>query len=237
MKSDLINFYQNRHTTFLSHFIGISFINKPSNYQTMSFKLKLLIKRVKIPKISIVNFLRIFAYFLSLCGLIFYVRGIFVKYFIEPDMGLSEKFRQATEIPFPAITICSPLVMKSNLTNLKKFYGHYKHFGEILNLTQSEQNFLAAKSQMCTVPLYKIIQQGTKNRSEFDFVKLIDEGGPSIDETFSWCASRFIEKDCKLMFRRVLTEVGMCFTFNMQSYETLFNDGMSSDFDSYRTLG
>lgn len=214
--------------------IKLNFIpQKTFKSVAMDFNLKQL-KRVKISENSILNFLRVFGYFLSLCGLIFYIRGIFVKYFIEPDIGLSEKFKQATEIPFPAITICSPLVIKSNLTNLRQFYGHYEKFGEILNLTQSEQNFLATKSQVCTTSLHKIVERGTKNRSEFDFIKLINEGAPSIDETFSWCAENYKQRDCKPILRRVLNDYGMCFTFNMQDHDTIFNDIISDDFESYK---
>lgn len=185
-------------------------------------------------KIGIAEIFSCSAYLLSICGLIFYIFGIVDKYFINPTIGLSEKFMQAKDIPFPALTICSPLVIRGNLTNLLKYYENYiLNGGSIIKMSSSEQNFLAAKAQVCTLVFYKMIDEGTKNRTEYNFVKLLDQGAPSVDETFFRCSNRYSTVECNLMLSRVLTDLGMCYTFNMQSYNLIFNKGVSNDFNSY----
>lgn len=191
---------------------------------------------MRILKFSVIDIIRNSLYLISIGGLIFYVREIFIKYFIDPDIGLSVKLKQAQEVPFPAITICSPLVIKNNLTHLMKYYEHYSSTnGSVLPLSISEQNFLAAKSQVCALVFHEMVDKGTKNRDERNFVKLLDEGAPSIDETFSRCSIKYSQVDCNSMLNRVITDLGMCYTFNLQNFKTILNsDDISSDFNSYK---
>jgi amiloride-sensitive sodium channel len=43
--------------------------------------------------------------------------------------------------------------------------------------------------------------------------------------------------DCEKIVNRVLTDNGMCYTYNMQDYDVLFDEAsISSDFDSYKQL-
>lgn len=192
---------------------------------------------MRIFKYSVIDAFRVSLYLISISGLIFYVREIFIKYFIDPDIGLSEKLKQAQEVPFPSITICSPLVLKNNLTKLMEYYEHYTSTnGSIMHLSVSEQNFLAAKSQVCALVFHEMVDKGTKDRDERNFVKLLEEGAPSIDETFSRCSIKYSPVDCKSILNRVITDLGMCYTFNLQNFKTIFNgDDISSDFYSYKS--
>lgn len=66
-------------------------------------------------------------------------------------------------------------------------------------------------------------------------MKLLDQGSPTLNETLIKCFQAYTEKICTNLFRRVVTDLGMCYTFNMQSHKTIFNDGViSTDFNSYK---
>lgn len=53
-------------------------------------------------------------------GLIFYISESYIKYNTNPEILVSEKFINRHEIPFPAITICPPQVVKSEFLNMTK---------------------------------------------------------------------------------------------------------------------
>lgn len=48
----------------------------------------------------------IFSFFMSICGFLFYANQVYIKWYLEPDIGLKIVGAPAMSIPFPAITIC-----------------------------------------------------------------------------------------------------------------------------------
>jgi hypothetical protein len=77
-----------------------------------------------------------------------------------------------------------------------------------------------------------MVEKGTMNRTEHNFVKLILEGAPSVEETFLHCSQKYVKKECvKLITTRSMLQFGLCYTFNMQKHETLFKEAISKDFD------
>lgn len=83
-------------------------------------------------------------------GLSYYAYGVYMKWNIEPDIGLTLRMRPMREIPFPAITICSPLFAREQMANFSHFYAEYTaKGGKVLpDLTPEEQNYLAANTQV-----------------------------------------------------------------------------------------
>lgn len=192
--------------------------------------------KVKLKKLkpSREHFIKFILYFLLVCALSFYISKISNKYFFNPDIGLSEKTIQAELIPFPALTICSPFMMKSKYTNYMKYQESFNK-GITLNLSVSEQNYLAAKSQSCSLHKWKILENGTKDRNNFNFAKLLEESAPSVDDLFVYCSIKGVKKDCNSLLTRALNDHGMCYSFNMQSFKSIFNEvEISSDFHSFK---
>lgn len=127
-------------------------------------------------KLKIIKY---FAYLPLFCALLFYIYKISFKYFFNPDVSFTEKSIQASTIPLPAITICSPFMMKKHLANSRKFEEFQRlDYVSALNLSVSEQNFLAVKAQACSMYKWKIYEEGTQDRDNFDIVKLLDQGAP-----------------------------------------------------------
>lgn len=190
--------------------------------------------RPKNNKILILNLFQLFFYILSIFGLFFYVKNVLGKYFFDPDIGISESYLQVHEIPFPAITICSPVVIKNELVNLKNI--SMMHDSNIFpNLTISEQNFLFAKAQLCSINNFEFFNKVSRNRTESNVVKLLKQGAPSVMKTFDFCVINYKIVPC--FFTRTITDNGLCYTFNMQSFDSIFNEGvLSSDFDISREI-
>lgn len=55
-------------------------------------------------------------------------------------------------------------------------------------------------------------------------------------DTFGTCYSyKGYEYNCTSVFRRILTNNGFCFSFNLLDYDTIFKaDAIGSNFDSYK---
>jgi hypothetical protein len=186
----------------------------------------------KNKKVLILNIFIVFAYILLICGLIYYVNGVLYKYLFDPYIGISESHRQVHEIPFPAVTFCSPVVLRSDLVNLKQIHRFYTP-KDTTNLTVSEQNFLFAKAQMCFRGDTSFFNKASINKSENNVVKLLKQGAPNVPETFAICGVNNRILPC--FFTRSITDVGLCYTFNMQSHDVIFNDDVtSSDFDVFK---
>jgi amiloride-sensitive sodium channel len=73
---------------------------------------------------------------------------------------------------------------------------------------------------------------------DFDIFQVINESSLTIDETFYSCEIKFDEKkfrNCSKMLNRIVTDFGICYSFNMQGFKTIFNHKViHDDFQSYR---
>lgn len=179
----------------------------------------------------------ILAFLASIVGLGYYAYGVYMKWSIEPDIGLTLRMRPMREIPFPAITICSPLFARDEMANFSRFYAEYSEkSGKILPfLTPDEQNYLSANIQACTPTSASMIVKSCMNRTEKNISKLLRESSLDVPELFAACRFKKNYIKCEKILNRVLTNNGYCYSLNMQSYQTIFNENVvSGDFDSYK---
>jgi amiloride-sensitive sodium channel len=213
-------------------------INEPSNIeyfteQSSIHGIRFLSKRRNN------NFSRIFwslSLIMSLFGLIYNGKRLYIKLNVSPDIGTSVKQELSNQIPFPAITVCMPLFAKSGLANLSHYIEEYHKNGKmnVLNLTETEKKYLTANAMRCgnnrLFPLFECC----KNANISNVVQLMEESSPKIDEIFTTCSANFTFMDCSKMFKRILTHNGFCYTTNMQDFDTIFNDkALSEDFKIY----
>ncbi|KAG5676566.1 hypothetical protein PVAND_006390 [Polypedilum vanderplanki] len=171
---------------------------------------------------------------LSVSGLFWYARGLFIKFYIEPEINTRIKLKPMSEIPFPAVTICDPVFSKDNLTHYMQFL-YNKRAGIEQNLTTKEKNYLAANIHICAPHMNKYLE-ALDNRSETDIVKLISETSLTTEDIFISCSFRkTLTESCNHIFNKILTDFGFCHSANMQGYNTIFNENiLSKDFDSYK---
>jgi len=62
----------------------------------------------------------------SIFGLIFYVDECYIKYKIKPEVLVNEKLVNSRTVPFPAVTICVPVIAKSEILNFTKLNEQVK---------------------------------------------------------------------------------------------------------------
>jgi amiloride-sensitive sodium channel len=178
------------------------------------------------------------AFILSISGLTFYVHGVYIKWHIEPDISTTIRQISSSEIPFPAITLCQPTLPDEIFLEVNPMFFIYRVKTKQISptLTITEQNYMAAIMQSCfPEDDVKLVQEMCPDRSETNVVKLLMNG--TYGSQFYNCEFRDSHTPhCGKLLRKSLTEFGICQTYNMQSFQTIFNERvLSTDFDFYRT--
>ncbi|KAG5669231.1 hypothetical protein PVAND_017123 [Polypedilum vanderplanki] len=184
----------------------------------------------------------------SIICLFYYAKQAFIKFKVNPDINLIIRLRPIRDIPFPAVTICSPEPAENIFTStditMEELHEFLLSFDEE-NLSTEELGYLAAMAQACNSNYLSNIFQdrlevlnlvkGRKNINN-NIVKLLDEISFPIRRIFMRCESYHgYRYNCAQVMRRVITDQGFCFTYNLLDYDSIFNANvMSKDFDSYK---
>ena len=92
---------------------------------------------------------------------------------------------------------------------------------------------MAALSQVCDSHILKDVNlNSTTNPREY--IKLLKEMAVPFDEMFFFCSWRSRYTECSNIFTEVITEEGICYTFNMlNAQELLRSEVIDSDFQSW----
>ncbi|EFA08873.2 Pickpocket protein 28-like Protein [Tribolium castaneum] len=128
------------------------------------------------------------------------------------------------QVPFPAITICSETKARQRAYNFTYYY--HKVIEQLTtgdgNLTQEELQRFSDSSLICDNHLY---QQGNKTTS-FETIEYLMSIAPPFSEVFFACKWTSLNETCSNFFSPMLTEDGMCFTFNMLDRSELFTNAV-----------
>jgi amiloride-sensitive sodium channel len=170
----------------------------------------------------------------SISLLFFSGYNVYLKWNVEPEIGLRVNQKSMSDLPFPAVTICSPIFARDNLSNFTKAADAFKAKNPV-KFSSSEQNYFAANSHGCAPSVMKFVMETCKNRTDFNTMKLINESSLYPDEMLKACNFRGLPFACSRLFTRILTDYGYCFTYNMLDHSQLFNEGIiSPEFDSFK---
>lgn len=187
------------------------------------------------------KFSRIFwvvALIASMSGLVFNYHLLYWKFDKTPDINVRIKHRFTSEIPFPAITVCNPLFAKNGLVkfyNISKLYR--KNPNANFNLSIEEQNYFASNIHACSPEIGFNMKSKLVRRTEYDIIKLLNESSLTLSEAIINCYYKGFYRDCTNIFNRILTDRGFCYSFNMQGFNTIFNEKLiSKDFNMFKRL-
>lgn len=175
---------------------------------------------MKLTQNFFLNLLWVFTFTLSVSGLIFYVRQIFIKWNSNPDIMTTVKLIPSYEIPMPAITICSPLVVKTEFYDQTKFLPNFD--------TWMEKCFFIFL-QTCSLQHSEWVLEFELNSYDFS-VRDFDKCG----ENFIYEVT-FADKlnNSEHYMSRVMTNYGFCYSLNL--IENVFNKKIiSKEFDEFR---
>lgn len=92
------------------------------------------------------------AFVTSIVGMSYYAKGIFYRWINQPDIGQLIRSHPIRNIPWPAVTICTPLIAKRDYVNYGKFTKIQMSNGSLDNeFSSEEQKRLAAVLQACQI--------------------------------------------------------------------------------------
>ncbi|XP_070498123.1 pickpocket protein 28-like [Chironomus tepperi] len=174
----------------------------------------------------------------SIGGLLFNNYVLYQKFNEVPDINVRTRQVFSNKIPFPAITVCTPLFAKHHLGHIYNTSTLLLKKGKpevTLNLSIEEQNYLASNIHACSPDLSINLKYHVENRTDKNILKLLNESSLTLSEALINCGFKAFVTDCSYVFNRVLTDRGFCYSFNLQSFKTIFNENIiSSDFHSYK---
>ena len=199
---------------------------------TIKYRIRQLIGKCLAVENKLTCILWIFIYTILNGSLAYYIYGIFVKWYIDPDISTNIRTVSVHDIPFPSITYCTPNIIPDEVVNFTEFQQKLFLNMDLPSYSDKDKNLLGIMIEICS-PSY-VGLKGIKNRQESTIAKLINQ---SINDDLmpSFCRFEESDIDCTKMFNPVLTRTGLCFTFNMQGYNTIFNKGtLTDDYDFYK---
>lgn len=114
------------------------------------------------------------AFVISIAGMSYYAKGVFLKFYEKPDIGREINSRPIRDVPFPAITICSPLIAKVEYTDYSMFKELLKSNKSLdQELSREQQKRLSALLQACD---FKKDMNGQLEEDPAGIVRYLDEG-------------------------------------------------------------
>ncbi|CAG9810957.1 unnamed protein product [Chironomus riparius] len=174
-------------------------------------------------KSILIKIFKFFGYLLLLIGLSYQIQRLYKKLKIEPEIFSKESSIQSSQIPFPAVTVCPPTNVKNEAWN--------PEFLRLNNLTVNDLR--GASLQTCpNHDMYMLY-----NDSDVNVVDVLLKSSLTVAENINHCGINkyWVDNmDCDKLFIKSVTEFGICYTFNMLGHDLLFNDQVSSDFDTFK---
>ncbi|KAG4070463.1 hypothetical protein HA402_005695 [Bradysia odoriphaga] len=163
------------------------------------------------------------------CGTLIF--KLYIKWEESPVIvSFSEKSTPIYEIPFPSVTICPETKAKKNMIDFTETYhkmlaGSRPSYG----ISDKELKYMEAVSHVCDSHLTDKFKIGG-NVTDNSIIDLLKRMAPSFNDTMMLCKFRNKMEYCDDYFEEVLTDEGLCFTFNMINSKELYREGISSDF-------
>lgn len=173
------------------------------------------------------------AFLLSIYGCSRLIMHIWQRWDRNPVIvSFAEKSTAIYQIPFPAVTFCLETKTQSDLFNYTEMFhiinnvnsGYLKY-----NFTQEQLHQIDALGQVC--------EQNIKNTTVGSFfttrniVQILEELTPRMPPTLFLCRWHNEQIPCTNIFAQILTEEGICYTFNNLEQKDIFREeNLHNDF-------
>lgn len=158
------------------------------------------------------------------------IKGTYVKWKENPVIvSFNERYSPVWKIPFPAVTICPEAKAQSDLVNISLLFAKTRECNDTHcvypNISDDDIKKLEALYQICDYHFepnrFKLTS--TAKLSGDKCLKQLEELSMPEDEMFTACRWRGERmSDCQ-NFTKVITEEGICYTFNMLDYRDIYN--------------
>ncbi|XP_030040427.2 pickpocket protein 28 [Manduca sexta] len=148
------------------------------------------------------------------------IRQVWIKWNISPVIvSFAENPTPVWQIPYPAVTICGETKTRQKKFNFTEYFHLYRNKRD--NLTEELKNLFEDVTMICDDHLAPSIG---RNFSEgADITNNIKMVSPTLTDVFFECTWKDTPVDnCSMLFSPVVTEEGICYTFNTLRAEELF---------------
>lgn len=165
----------------------------------------------------------------------YFLSNKFIKWQFEPDIGMRKEILNIRKIPFPAITICPQTITKMEFMSFRETYKHYWEHFKLHGVSDENAARFEAMLHICDPELsFKIQLNESKVSEGHAIVRTLQEISYSVDDSMLFCKLRNTMRNCTSLFNKIITDKGVCYSFNMLSYNEIFNsDILPKDFDSF----
>lgn len=164
------------------------------------------------------------------CLCSFTITQIYQKWKKSPVIvTFADKAMSISQIPFPAVTICPKTKFDRRILNYTELY-HVFMEGQEEKLTHDQLRQFEAAALICH-PKLQPYKETLINISKLDSHDIIWEiiDISIIDDNFISCLLRNRDYKCQDIFSPILTEEGLCLTFNMLDLTELMNQDALTD--------
>ncbi|XP_066139923.1 pickpocket protein 28-like [Euwallacea fornicatus] len=124
------------------------------------------------------------------------------------------------EVPFPAVTVCSETKARQREFNFTDYYN--RMIRENNTMTDDERKKFEDVTLICDNHLYN---KG-KNITDYDTINFLMSIGPQFEEMLWQCKYTLLNSSCSDFFTPILTEEGLCYTFNMLDKSELLRNNV-----------
>ena len=143
-------------------------------------------------------------------------------------VSFDEKLTQIREIPFPAVTICPETKTKVDIFNITESYLLLKDLGFKFDMLSIEETkSFEALAQVCNGHVESLFE-GITYTARLDRSEIVSEliriALPLSELTHGCYFKGDPYLNCDKIFTKIITELGVCFTFNMLNFNEIFND-------------
>lgn len=147
----------------------------------------------------------------------------------------SEVSTPVYHIPFPTVTICTDIRIKQSVLNYTDFWHQLNHGNRSYSLPRPTVEMLYSLSPLCDKQTHNLQRYvnyfggvyGTHFKNmDARFFHDVEKVAPSLDEMFLRCTWQGQEVGCASIFNEILTDEGLCYTFNYLNASELYIENM-----------
>lgn len=146
-------------------------------------------------------------------------------------VSFSEKSKSVWEIPFPAVTICPETKTQQRVFNFTEMYwaimeatGTNGTFTRPEEMSLEEFDRMKALLQVCEAYLIEETRfEPFQIRA--DIVELLGKIAPTFNQIYPFCKWKNVLSSCEPLFSKIITEEGICHTFNGLNASELYREG------------